>query len=55
MWQNLSSAAVVIGALKVIFANSADPDEMSHFIWVFTVGQSTHLGEGGGRGYTGNP
>ena len=25
-------------------ANSDDPDEMLHFIWVFTFCQSTHLG-----------
>ena len=27
-----------------IIANSEDLDEMWHFIWVFTVCQSTHLG-----------
>ena len=26
-----------------VLANSVDPDEMLHFIWVFTVCQSTHL------------
>ena len=25
------------------FTNSVDPDEMQHFIWVFTVCQSTCL------------
>ena len=31
----------------LILANSADPDECSvmlHFIWVFTICQSAHLG-----------
>ena len=27
--------------ILVILANNADPDEMLHFIWVFTVCQST--------------
>ena len=26
------------------FTNSVDPDEMPHFIWVFTVCKNTHLG-----------
>ena len=26
-----------------IITKSIDPDEMLHFIWVFTVCQSTHL------------
>ena len=26
------------------FTNSVDPYEMQHFIWVFTVCKSTHLG-----------
>ena len=38
-----------IFSLKIIFilANSADPDEMPHFIWVLTVCQSTRLGVSG--------
>ena len=30
--------------IDFVLANSADPDEMPHFIWVFTVCQSTCLG-----------
>ena len=37
---------IVFLYLKINFflANSADPDEMPHFIWVLTVWLSTHLG-----------
>ena len=30
-----------------MLANGADSDEMQHFIWVFTVCKSTHLGVSG--------
>ena len=37
---------IVFLSLKIyfVFANSADSDEMLHFIKVFTVCKSTHLG-----------
>ena len=33
-----------VNIVVFILANSVDPDEMRHFIWVFTVCQRTHLG-----------
>ena len=30
--------------INFVFTNSADPDEMWHFIWVFTVCYSINLG-----------
>ena len=29
--------------ILLVLTNGVDPDEMLHFIWVFTVSQSTHF------------
>ena len=42
----ISKKKIVFLSLKIDFglANSANPDEMQHFIWVFIVIQITHSG-----------
>ena len=41
------SFSTIILSLKIHFvlSNSADPDEMRHFIWVFIVCYSINLGD----------